>query len=177
MTIWIAVVVYLVVLVFALALCKAAGDADRRSEIEYLKRQKEKFNMDIIVKEWVSHNEAEIYTVSCGGVSGGWFNRSNEGHRWKDYIKTFDDNVKLYLEAIRKEVIDNNLKFGGNTHREEMTPLFSDDTIGRFSYRAWGDLMAAIWSEEENKNYSYIHFYMTLPGEWAVWDFIASKKV
>jgi len=40
-----------------------------------------------------------------------------------------------------------------------------------------GDLMAAIWSEEENKNYSYIHFYMTLPGEWAVWDFIASKKV
>jgi len=138
MMIWIAVVVYLVVLVFALALCKAAGDADRRSEIEYLKRQKEKFNMDIIVKEWVSHNEAEIYTVSCGGVSGGWFNRSNEGHRWKDYIKTFDDNVKLYLEAIRKEVIDNNLKFGGNTHREEMTPLFSDDTIGRFSYRAWG---------------------------------------
>lgn len=161
MTIWIAVVVYLVVLVFALALCKAAGDADRRSEIEYLKRQKEKFNMDIIVKEWVSHNEAEIYTVSCGGVSGGWFNRSNEGHRWKDYIKTFDDNVKLYLEAIRKEVIDNNLKFGGNTHREEMTPLFSDDTIGRFSYRAWGDLMAAIWSEEENKDYDYTYFYMT----------------
>ena len=63
MMIWIAVVVYLVVLVFALALCKAAGDADRRSEIEYLKRQKEKFNMDIIVKEWVSHNEAEIYKM------------------------------------------------------------------------------------------------------------------
>ena len=82
------------------------------------------------------------------------------GHRWKDYIEVFDD-MKPHLEAIRKEIVKNNYKFGGYTHQLEMIPIFSDNTIGFFSYRAWGDLMSAIWVEEENKDYNYMDFYMT----------------
>ena len=42
-----------------------------------------------------------------------------------------------------------------------MTPVFDDGTVGSFSFRAWGDLMAAIWNTEENTNkYSYMDFYM-----------------
>jgi hypothetical protein len=32
--------------------------------------------------------------------------------------------------------------------------------VATFSYRGWGDIMAAIWSEEENKDYNYMDFYM-----------------
>jgi hypothetical protein len=36
--------------------------------------------------------------------------------------------------------------------------LFSDDTIGRLGPKEWGDLLAAIWSEYDNKDYSYAGF-------------------
>ena len=39
-------------------------------------------------------------------------------------------------------------------------PKSDDDTVGLFSFRSWGDLMAAIWSEEEDKDYDYLNFYM-----------------
>jgi hypothetical protein len=40
--IWvIGAIVYLFILLFILAMCKVAGDADRRGEIEYLRRRKE----------------------------------------------------------------------------------------------------------------------------------------
>ncbi len=115
--------------------------------------------MSITVKEWITYKKAEAgnYDVFYRGI-GGWF---DEGHRWKDYIEVFDDKVKPYLEAIRKEIVKNNYKFGGYTHQLEMIPIFSDNTIGFFSYRAWGDLMSAIWAEEENKDYNYMDFYMT----------------
>jgi len=97
---------------------------------------------------------------SCGGF-GGWFNwGNNKDQRWQDYIKVYHDDQKPYLETIRKEIVKNKFRFGGDRHQENMIPLFSDDTVGCFSYRAWGDLMAAIWSEEENKDYSYMDFYM-----------------
>jgi hypothetical protein len=43
----------------------------------------------------------------------------------------------------------------------EGVPVFEDETISTFSYRAWGDLLSAIWSEEENKDYNYMAFYMS----------------
>ena len=39
-------------------------------------------------------------------------------------------------------------------------PLFSDGKVATFSFRGWGDLMAAIWSEAEDKDYGYMDFYM-----------------
>ncbi len=66
-----------------------------------------------------------------------------------------------YIEALRKKIIADNIKCAGDIHQDKMVPLFNDNTVGLFSWRAWGDLMAAIWSEEENKDYCYLQFYMT----------------
>ena len=42
---------------------------------------------------------------------------------------------------------------------DEGTPLFSDGTIGLFSFRAWGDLMAAISQSVDGKPRSYMSWY------------------
>ena len=121
------------------------------------------------VIKWISYKESEKYpeSVSC---LGGWFNagyihpgKENEkGQRWKDYIEIWKDEVKPYLEAIRKDVLKKGFKLTGENHQysPDGVPLFEDKTVASFSYRAWGDLMAAIWSEEEDKDYSYMDFYM-----------------
>jgi hypothetical protein len=44
-----------------------------------------------------------------------------------------------------------------------MTPVFDDGTVGGFSFRAWGDLLAAVWNTAEGTTkYSYMSFYMSL---------------
>ena len=39
-------------------------------------------------------------------------------------------------------------------------PLWSNGKVDTYSFRSWGDLMAAVWSTEENKDYGYMDFYM-----------------
>jgi hypothetical protein len=39
-------------------------------------------------------------------------------------------------------------------------PLSSNGKVDTYTYRAWGDLMAVVWSTEEDKDYGYIDFYM-----------------
>lgn len=122
---------------------------------------------NVKVKKWISYELAsqeieigELKVNDIGGI-GGWF---TEGLRWNDYISKFKKRQKPYIEALRKEIIDNNIKFAGSEHqdRKDGVPVFSDKTAALYSYRAWGDLMAAIWSTEENKDYSYIDFYMRI---------------
>ena len=110
------------------------------------------------VKEWITDGEDDEHEISCGGM-GGFF---QHGMRWHHYIDDFPENEKLYLEAIRASVVENNLRLTGENHQygPNGVPLFSDDTVGSFSYRGWGDLMAAIWAEEEDKDYCYMDFYM-----------------
>jgi hypothetical protein len=110
----------------------------------------------VSVVDFITSEEHEKfnYEVSIGGL-GGFF---KEGMRWNYYICNFDK--KDYYEAIREYVIKNNIKQGGDWHQIEGIPLFSDNTVGSFSFRAWGDLLAAIWSEYENKDYCYMDFYM-----------------
>jgi len=110
------------------------------------------------VEKWCSDKEAEGMKMSVGGL-GGWF---GNGHRWEDFIDIWHDEVKPYLEAIRTSVLENSYKFSGNYHQNgpNGVPVFEDGTMGSFSFRAWGDLMAAIWSTEENKDYHYMDFYM-----------------
>jgi hypothetical protein len=110
------------------------------------------------VIEWISAKKAEGKKVSIGG-SGGFFLM---GMRWDDYIITHSDKIKPYAEAIRKEIVDNNIIMNGDQHQHSATgiPLFDDGTVGLFTYRAWGDIMAAIQSEKENRDYCYLDFYM-----------------
>ena len=58
---------------------------------------------------------------------------------------------------MRKFVIEHKIKITGDQHQysDAGVPLFSDNTVGFFSYRGWGDFMAAVWSTEENINYNW----------------------
>lgn len=127
----------------------------------------ERVMVDVKVKKWVSYELAsqeieigELKVNDIGGL-GGWFEK---GHRWNDYITKFKKRQRPYIESLRKEIINNNIKFAGSEHQERKdgVPVFSDGTVALYSYRAWGDLMAAIWSTEENRDYSYIDFYMRI---------------
>ena len=124
------------------------------------------------VKEWISYKKAKKYKESVSGF-GGFFNfqpgKTNEedqetGMRWKDYLNMagYNEESYPYLNAIKKSVIENDLKLTGEQHQysKNGVPLFEDDTVASFSWRAWGDLMAAIWSDEEDKDYCYMDFYM-----------------
>ena len=125
----------------------------------------------ITVVEWISDAAAFGKEEAVDGF-GGWFGydeNAPEGkkwhtarHRWKDYIAIWTPQERPYLEAIRASVIASGLRLTGYQHQNDAAgvPLFSDGKVGLFSFRGWGDLMAAIWSEVEDRNYSYMDFYM-----------------
>lgn len=126
----------------------------------------------IKVVDWLDYEEIGERCASCGGM-GGWFNSGHiftdpekydpethgKGQRWKDYLESRHPDEHPYVEAIRESVLVHKLRVNGSQHQNTHTPLFSDGTIGTFSFRGWGDLMAAIWSEEEDKDYTYMDFY------------------
>lgn len=116
--------------------------------------------------EWISYEEMERRELksSIGGM-GGWVH----GQQWPEYLAGVlpDDKVHLGIEgpryeALRAAIVEGNIRCGGDEHQSHMVPVFDDNTVGSFSYRAWGDLMAAIWNTQENTNkYSYMDFYMS----------------
>lgn len=109
------------------------------------------------VIKWVSYEEAEEMPQSIGG-SGGWF---GHGMRWDDFISAWQDGAVPYFEALRKEVVEKEIRYNGDQHQhsEEGCPVFDDGTAATFTFRGWGDFMAAAWSEHENVDYSYMDFY------------------
>ncbi len=117
----------------------------------------------IVVTEWINSWDVDKkkYKKSVGGM-GGWFNFHEEGKRWKDYLEEMKEKYHPYLEAIRMAVLRTGNRATGDDHQHALgcVPLFSDKTVGQFSFRGWGDLMAAIWSENEDKDYNYMDFYM-----------------
>lgn len=106
---------------------------------------------------WVSYDKAASHPDKTGEI-GGLGGMFRDGYRWKDYC----DPGCEYYESLRKSILDNNLRITGEEHQESDNgaPMFEDGTVGLFSWRAWGDLMAAVWSEKEDKNYNYMDFYM-----------------
>ena len=113
----------------------------------------------ITVVEWGRY---EVPKEQSLGWLGGWFNFEETGQRWKDYLEAFHPVAHPYLEAVRESVLEKSLRLTGQDHQQsdEGEPKFSDGKVLSLSYRAWGDLMAAIWSEKENKDYNYMDFYM-----------------
>lgn len=92
------------------------------------------------------------------GWWGGFF---EEGMRWQDYLDAFDTKVHPYLEVARKSAVNNKIRATGEQHQYDgITPVFSDGRCFQMTYRAWGDFMAAVWSEEEDRDMSYMDFYM-----------------
>lgn len=123
--------------------------------------------MDISVVRWVSFDYGMKSNDFISFSFGGWFGINDSKqytekrcdfrarHRWSDYIDRSDDDMKLYLEAIRKSIVDkygsvkNAMLHRGKYHQNyhDGAPMFSDGKVGLFSLNSWGDLMAAIWTE------------------------------
>lgn len=66
------------------------------------------------------------------------------------------------VQLIGNEVVKYGYSFSGQEHQNAMTgvPVFSDGTCFRASMRAWGQIMAAIYSAIDNVSLSYMDFYM-----------------
>lgn len=94
------------------------------------------------------------------GGMGGWFGFS-ERNTWEDYINVQSEESKPYYEALREEIISKNIQLTGDRHQhgKKGVPLFEDNTYATFSYRGWGDLMAAIHTTKE-KPLNYMDYYM-----------------
>lgn len=107
---------------------------------------------------FISYQSAESKEENGLGGMGGFF---DDGMRWKDYLEIWKPEVHELLEDLRKAIVESGLKCTGAEHQSGAlaVPLFPDGKVATYSYRAWGDLMAAVWSEEENKDYSYMSFY------------------
>ena len=107
--------------------------------------------------------------VSCGAFDladvvdiGGWGGDFLKGHRWLDYLALVDAKLIDHFEALRHAILRRGLRRGGDWHQAapDGTPIFDDGVVATFSFRAWGDLMAAVWVEEDNRDYWYMDFYM-----------------
>lgn len=113
----------------------------------------------ITVVDWIDYSQAESYPDNFVGGMGGWVN----GENFDEFKAEFQEMSHPYLDALRESVVAKQLKMtgDGHQHRPKGVPLFSDGTVSTFSYRGWGDLMAAIWnSEEPDRKYQYMDFYM-----------------
>ncbi len=116
--------------------------------------------MQINVVEFIYYDEAENITDAPLGGMGGWFGW-NEPNRWHDYADRLWPSSLVYAEALKRYVIENNIRITGQEHQNGCgIPLFSDGKVATFSFRAWGDIMAAIWSDIDDKDYTYMDFYM-----------------
>lgn len=111
----------------------------------------------IEVWQWISSEQAEQENRPDIGTMGGFF---QDGMRWKDYLER-GGLADEYAEAMRRDVIKRNLREDGGWHQnsEKGIPLFTDGKVALMSFRAWGDLLAAIWSEHDNRDYCYMDFY------------------
>jgi hypothetical protein len=107
------------------------------------------------VVDWIADDGSR--EVSVGGL-GGWF---KDGDRWEDYITQCDPHLRPYIEAIKVSVLASGRFICGNEHQDsdDGTPLFDDGTVGGFSFRAWGDLMAAIATLYDGQDHHYMEFY------------------
>ena len=72
------------------------------------------------------------------------------------------EDFREIMQLIGDEVVKNGYSFSGQDHQNAETgvPVFSDGTCLRASMRSWGYIMAAIHSEIEGINLSYMDFYM-----------------
>jgi hypothetical protein len=137
-------------------------------------------NKEITIEKWISFQDAfEKYPDAPIMLNGGFFGLNvlgsgdlfgerwsgpkgrQFGQRWEDFLKVAKPEARPYYEAIRKEIVANKIRWTGQEHQggNEGCPVFSDGTVCAVSLRAWGDLMAVIWSTEEDKDYCYMDFY------------------
>lgn len=122
------------------------------------------------IEKWITYEEAADKEENGLGGMGGWFGARYEGHkllgwdahhRWKDYLDNFKPEAHPMLEELRRSILENKIRCTGAEAQNgyEAIPLWDNGKVDTYSMRAWGDLMAAVYSEEENHDYTYMDFY------------------
>lgn len=113
----------------------------------------------IEIQAWVAFKDLDKYPQNKAGHLGGWV----KGENFDEYLERYDESVHKYLIAIKEYVIAHQSYSTGEEHQYSSNgiPLFTDGTISAFSWRGWGDLMAAIKnSDTGTQDYQYMDFYM-----------------
>ena len=95
---------------------------------------------------------------------------------WTDFDSEYPtkvmngDEMSAVLELLRKEILEKKYCFSGTTHQYSSTgvPVFSDGTCLRCSMRAWGLIMAQVYSDVHGINLSYLDFYTDTFGDMVV---------
>jgi hypothetical protein len=111
------------------------------------------------VVDWISDAESADHEIAFGGM-GGWFG-FDQANTWQDYLDSWKPEVHPYIEAVRDSVIESGRWITGQQHQDDDdgTPLFEDGKVVALSFRAWGDLMAAIATYNDGKPHNYMEFY------------------
>lgn len=115
------------------------------------------------IVKWITESDAAGKEDNNLGGLGGWFGCDKKGQRWPDYVNAYKEEVHQMLEELRKGIIENNVRWTGQEKQDNdynTVPLWDDGSVTFYSWRGWGDLMAAVWSTQDNKDYSYLDFYM-----------------
>ena len=99
-----------------------------------------------------------------GGLGGDF----KKGMRWKDYINQFKDEYIADLENLKLAIVDNRIRYSAMEYRINSKPcraipLWDNGKIDTYTMRGFCDLMAAIWSQEDNNDYGYMDFYFEGP--------------
>lgn len=89
---------------------------------------------------------------------------------WTDFDSDYptpkvdSEKLRKYLDLIYAEIIKNGYVFSGEEHQYSSTgvPVFSDGTCFRASMRAWGSIMANVYSDPKGEKMTYMDFYMSL---------------
>src|ERR1700733_6780739 len=117
------------------------------------------------VDKWITYADADGKDENGLGGWGGWFGYDNSQgaqgdpwrtahHRWSDYLDNFDPEIHPMLEELRGSIIANKIRCTGCEPQfgDAAVALWSNGKVDTYSFRAWGDLMAAVWSTEDDKD-------------------------
>lgn len=128
-----------------------------------------------ILIEWIPDDDQAARYEALPGVwtMGGWFgwtrdvgtNRQRDkpsySHTWQDYLNRCHTRAWPYLEALRADLDRHSEEITGTEHQSEdrpYVPLFDDTYVLMMSFRAWGDLMAAVMTARTGEGHDYTQY-------------------
>jgi len=85
--------------------------------------------------------------------------KQNEYNNYTGFEDKLDFNE--CWELVKNHIKANNIRISGIEHQEKYLPVIDDKYVFLITQRAWGELMAEVWSVVDNVEYKY--------SDWAWW--------
>jgi hypothetical protein len=86
---------------------------------------------------------------------------------WREYgLYDECEHDDAHIQAIINEIVKHKYCFSGVDHQnhEFGVPEFNDDTVGKFTQKEWGSLMAAAWNKiDPSTDYDMFDFAYNIP--------------